>query len=111
MEYWAESSQLRFSVIAPLDLLTAQHDVGDVLPFFCVGDVAGITELPEHACNLCIEGVTFVELHVNQLQTSKMSLPDLWSCSVPAWKTLTTLPSFLVAVYPNVFEVPECGFR
>ena len=122
-DYWAHSSQLRFSVIAPVDLLTAlilqqpqlggalQQDVGDVLLLFRLGDVAGIAELPEQACNLCIQGVTFVKLEVDQLQKSNMSLQDLWGCTIPAWKMLTTLPSCLVVVYPNVFEVPAGGFR
>ena len=52
--YWAFSSAPRRSVIAPVDLLTAlileqpqlggalQQDVGDVLPLFRLGDVAGV---------------------------------------------------------------------
>ena len=122
-DYWALSSQLRFSVIAPVDLLTAlilqqpqlggalQQDVGDVLPLFRLGDVAGMAELPEQDCNVCIQGVTFVTLEVDQLQKSNMSLQDLWGCTIPAWKMLTALPSFLVVVYPNVFALPEGGFR
>ena len=40
-----------------------------------------------------------------------MSLQELWDCTIPAWEMPETLPSCLVVVYPNVFEVPEGGFR
>ena len=55
-----------------MDLLTAlilerpqlggalQQDVGDVLLLFRLGEVAGTAEFQEHACDLCLQGVTFV---------------------------------------------------
>ncbi len=121
--YWALSSRLRHSVLAPVDLLTAlvlerpqlggalQQDVGDVLLLFRLGEVAGIAEFQEQYSHVCLEGVTFVNLEVDDLQKNSMSLHELLDCTLPEWEMLATPPSFLVIVYPNVFEVPEGGFR
>ena len=57
-----------------------------MLPLFRLGDAAGIAEFEEQACNLCIQGVTFVALEVDQLQKSNMSLQDLRGRTLPAWQ-------------------------
>ena len=104
--YWGLSFAPRHSVIAPVDLLTAlileqpqlggalQQDVGDVLPLFRLGDAAGIGEIEKQAGNMCIQGVTLVKLEVDDLQTSKISLQELWGGTIPAWEMLATLDLF-----------------
>ena len=121
-DYWAHSSQPRFSVIAPVDLLTAlilqqpqlggalQQDVGDVLLLFRLGDVAGMAELPEQDCNVCIQGVTFVTLEVDQLQKSNMSLQDLWGCTIPAWKCLRLFLRFWSSCIQMYSHCPKVAF-
>ena len=120
--YWALSSAPRHSVIAPVDLLTAlileqpqlggalQQDVGDVLLLFRLGDVAGIAEFQEQACNLCIQGVTLVKLEVDDLQKSNMSLQELWDCTIPAWEMLATLPSFWSSFTQMYSKCPKVAF-
>ena len=82
-----------------------------MLLLFRLGGASGIAEFEEQAGNLCIQGVTLGKLEVDDLQKRNMSLQELWDCTIPAWGKSCDYSFVVVVVYPNVFDVPEGGFR